>query len=276
MAAITQPRVEELQALCADMRKGVIKVLHKIQTGHAGGSLSCCEILTALYFELAQVDPQNPNWEGRDRIVLTKGHAAPMLYYVLAKKGFFPEEEIQTLRQINSRLQGHACAKSTPGVEVSSGPMGLGLPAAIGIALSLRLDKNPATVYALMGDGELNEGTVWEACMSASKFALDSLIAIVDYNKVQLDGTADEIMPMGDLGAKFAAFGFDVFTCDGHSLESICETVLAAKAAKGKPKVIIADTVKGKGVSFMEGKNTWHGAPIGKEDFERAMAEMGG
>jgi len=272
----TQQRTEELNALCKKFRTDLIELLYRIQTGHPGGSLSVCEILTVLYFETANVDPKNPDWEERDRIVLTKGHAAPMLYRVLAEKGFFPVEEMATLRQLNSRLQGHPCAGKTPGVELSTGPLGIGLSASVGMALSLRLSKSPSTVYAVLGDGELNEGTVWEACMSASKYKLDNLIAIVDHNGVQLDGTGDEIMPMLDLGAKFSAFGFAVLHCDGHDVAALADTIEKAKGVKGMPTVIIAKTVKGKGVSFMEGKNTWHGKPIAKEEYALAMRELGG
>lgn len=272
--SLSPERTTELQALCATFRRDLIELLHAIQTGHPGGSLSVCELLTALYFEMAKVDAGNPDWEHRDHIVLTKGHAAPMLYRVLVEKGFFPKEEMRTLRQLDSRLQGHPCARETPGVELSTGPLGIGLSACVGMALGCRLSGLPSTVYAVMGDGELNEGTVWEAAMSAAKFGLDNLVAIVDYNGVQLDGTADEIMPMGDLGAKFAAFGFEVLSCDGHDLVAICDTIEAAKAVKGEPAVILARTVKGKGISFMEGKNIWHGKPISDDEYAMAMAEL--
>ncbi|MCL2580517.1 MAG: transketolase [Oscillospiraceae bacterium] len=258
------------------MRIDLIRLLHKLQTGHPGGSLSACEILSALYFEMAKVDQANPKWPERDRIILTKGHAAPMLYMILAKRGFFPEADMDTLRQLGSHLQGHPCAKTTPGVELSTGPLGIGVSAAVGMAMALRLDKNPATVYAVMGDGEINEGTVWEACMSASKFKLDNLVAIVDLNGVQLDGRCEEIMPMDDVPAKFGAFGFEVFRCDGHDIADLCKTIGQAKAVSGKPSVILARTVKGKGVSFMEGQSAWHGAPIGRPEFEQAMKDLGG
>ena len=274
--SLSQSRQTELQDLCATFRRDLIELLHNIQTGHPGGSFSLCEILTALYFEKANVDSSNPKWKDRDYIVLTKGHAAPILYRILAEKGFFPVQEMQTLRQLNTRLQGHPCAHSTPGVELSTGPLGIGLSACVGIALGHRMSGVGSTVYAIMGDGELNEGTVWEAAMSASKYGLDNLVAIVDHNGVQLDGTNDQIMPLGDLGAKFAAFGFEVLHCDGHDLNALCDTIEQAKMVKGKPAVILAKTVKGKGVSFMEGKNTWHGKPISDEEHKLAMAELGG
>ncbi len=267
-------RVKELDKLCAVFRRDVIKTLYERQTGHPGGSLSVCEILTALYFEQANVDPQNPGWPQRDRIILTKGHAAPMLYRVLAEKGYFPLEKMSTLRCIGTELQGHPHAGSPPGVEATTGPLGLGLSVAVGEALGLRLSGINAYVYAVMGDGELNEGVVWEACMSASKYSLDKLIAIVDNNHVQLDGSSGEIMPMGSLEDKFSAFGFNVLSCGGHDVAALCTAIERAKANSGKPSVIIADTVKGKGVSYMEGKNTWHGSPIGNKDYKTAMAEL--
>ena len=265
-----------LAALCQQFRRDVIKTLHEAGTGHPGGSLSVCEILTVLYFGVAKIGPENIGDPGRDRIVLTKGHAAPMLYRILAEKGFFPVEEMATLRQLNSRLQGHPNAQSTPGVELASGPLGIGLSAALGMALGLRLDGSGARVYAVMGDGELYEGTVWEAALAAAKFRVDSLTTIVDCNGVQLDGTTDEIMPLGDLEAKFAAFGFAVFHCDGHDLAALCQALEATGAVEGKPSVVLARTVKGKGVSFMEGKHIWHGSPISTEQYREAMLQLGG
>ncbi len=274
--SLSPDKIEQLNALCKKFRTDLVELLYRIQTGHPGGSLSVCEILTVLYFEKASVDPSNPCWEARDRIVLTKGHAAPMLYRVLAEKGFFPVEEMRTLRQIDSRLQGHPCSAETPGVELSTGPLGIGLSASVGMALGTRLSGSPSTVYAVMGDGELNEGTVWEAAMSAAKFSLDNLVVIVDHNGVQLDGTCEDIMPMGDLAAKFAAFGFAVLHCDGHDVADLAQSIDQAKQVKGKPTVILAKTVKGKGISFMEGKNIWHGKPISNEEYAAAMAELGG
>jgi len=273
---LTAERKQELEELCKKFRIDVIDTLHSVQTGHPGGSLSVCEILTVLYFEKAKVDPRNPGWPARDRIVLTKGHAAPMLYRVLAEKGFFPVDEMKTLRQIDTRLQGHPCSLETLGVELTTGPLGLGLSACVGMALGLKHLNTDATVYAVMGDGEINEGTVWEACMSAAKYKADNLIAILDYNRVQLDGTTDEIMPLGDVKAKFKAFGFEVFECNGHDVEELCDAIDSAKAVKGKPSIIIAKTVKGKGVSFMEGKNIWHGRPINDEEYKLAIAELRG
>lgn len=274
--SISNQDIQKLEKLCNEFRIDVIKVLHKKQTGHLGGSLSVCEILTSLYFYAANVNPSNPKMKDRDRIILCKGHAAPMLYRVLAEKGFFPVEEMETLRDFNSRLQGHPCSNATPGVEISTGPLGIGLSASLGMALALRLDESPAHVYAILGDGEINEGTVWEACMSAAKFKVDNLTAILDYNGVQLDGTNDEIMPLDDVNAKFSAFGWNCIECDGHDIRELSDALDRTKAHKGQPTIILAKTVKGKGVSFMEGKSAWHGKAIGKAEYEQAMLELGG
>lgn len=274
---LTAERKAYLEKLCQKFRRDVIDTLYGAQTGHPGGSLSVCEILTALYFEKARVDPVDPQKPDRDRIVLCKGHAAPMLYRVLAERGFFPVEEMKTLRRLNTRLQGHPSVNHTPGVDLSTGPLGTGLSAALGMALGLRLSKTDARVYAILGDGDVNEGTVWEACMSAVKFKAGNLIAIYDWNKVQLDGKSADIMPQGDLSAKFEAFGWRCLTCDGHGMEALCETIDRANSYHdGRPVVILADTVKGKGVSFMEGQNAWHGKAIDEVSYKRAVAELGG
>lgn len=265
-----------LENLCKKFRLDLIEVLHKTQTGHPGGSLSVCEILTAIYFEKAKIDPSNPNMFNRDRVVLCKGHAAPMLYRILAEKGFFPIEEMKTLRKLNTRLQGHPSAKDTPGIELSTGPLGIGLSASLGIALGLRLSNIDSYVYAILGDGETNEGTVWEAFMSAVKYKVDNLITIIDRNEVQLDGPCIEIMPMNSLQDMLKAFGLNIIECDGHDLQAVCDAIDEAKKSKGKPSVIIAHTVKGKGISFMEGNNIWHGKPINDTDYKDAIAELKG
>ncbi len=265
---------KHLEGLCRKFRQDLIKLLHGIQTGHPGGSLSSAEIMTTLYYEKLNVNAKNAKDENRDRFILGKGHAAPMLYLILADLGFFPKEDLVTLRQLDSHLQGHPSAKTTNGIELSTGPLGLGLPAGLGIALAAKLDKKDYTTYVLMGDGELQEGIVWEAVMSASKFKADNLIVIIDNNGVQLDGTLEEIMPMGDIGAKWAAFGWNVLHIDGHDVGAISDAVDTAKTLKGKPTVIVARTVKGKGVSFMEGKSAWHGKPIGKDEYVTAMSEL--
>ena len=273
---MTNERKEELQRQCSKFRNDLIDLRHSIQTGHPGGSLSCTEILTSLYFEIMHVNPENPEMEGRDHLILSKGHAAPMLYLVLAEKGFFPKEELKTLRQIDSMLQGHPCVHKTPGVELSTGPLGLGLSAGLGMAMADRIKGLDSYTYVVMGDGEIEEGCIWEAAMSASKFGADHLIGILDNNGVQLDGTLEEIMPMGDIGAKWRAFGWNVVTCDGHDVEDFCRAVEQAKRTKGQPSLILANTVKGKGVSFMEGKNTWHGKAINDNEYAQAKAELGG
>ena len=273
---LSEERIEKLEGLCRQFRKDVLTILHEVQTGHAGGSLSECEILTLLYLECANISKENQNQEDRDRIVLSKGHGAPMLYRCLAEKGFFPKEELHTLRQPGSRLQGHPCSAKTPGVELSTGPLGIGLSASVGMACANRLLGNDAYVYTVLGDGELNEGTVWEAAMSAAKFRCDHLIAIVDWNKVQLDGKAEEIMPMDCMEERWQAFGWNVWRCNGHSIPELYEAVQEAKNKKnGKPCVILADTVKGKGVSFMEGTNVYHGKAISDEEYAEAMKELG-
>lgn len=266
-----------LNELCRTFRIDVIKTLHDKQTGHPGGSLSACEILTTLYETEMRICPKDPNWPDRDRLVLCKGHAAPMLYRVLAHKGFFDPKELSTLRDFETRLQGHPCALETPGVDVSSGPLGIGLSAALGIALGLKMNHSDARVYAILGDGEIEEGTVWEACMSAVKFKADNLCAVLDWNGVQLDGTLEEIMPsLGDIRAKFAAFGWNVVECDGHDISALYDAFEQAKTVKNMPSIILAHTVKGKGVSFMEGKNAWHGKAVDDDSFATAMKELGG
>ena len=273
---MTNERKQELESLCLRFRNELIDLLHDIQTGHPGGSLSCLEILTTLYTEKMNHNPKNPKMEGRDRLILSKGHAAPILYMNLAEQGYFKKEELKTLRQINSNLQGHPCMHKTAGVELSTGPLGLGLGAGLGMCLVERLKGNDSYIYVILGDGEIQEGSIWESVMAASKFNADHLIAILDNNGVQLDGKLEDIMPMGDIKAKWEAFGWNVIPCDGHDVSSISDAVDKAKENKGKQTLILAKTVKGKGISFMEGKNTWHGKAISDEDYKNAKAELGG
>ena len=273
---MTNERKQELESLCLRFRNELIDLLHDIQTGHPGGSLSCLEILTTLYTEKMNHNPKNPKMEGRDRLILSKGHAAPILYMNLAEQGYFKKEELKTLRQINSNLQGHPCMHKTAGVELSTGPLGLGLGAGLGMCLGERLKGNDSYIYVILGDGEIQEGSIWESVMAASKFNADHLIAILDNNGVQLDGKLEDIMPMGDIKSKWEAFGWNVIPCDGHDVSSISDAVDKAKENKGKPTLILAKTVKGKGISFMEGKNTWHGKAISDEDYKNAKAELGG
>ncbi|MFV0321935.1 MAG: transketolase [Alphaproteobacteria bacterium] len=267
---------QEIDKLCLSFRRDLIETLHAVQTGHPGGSLSVAEILTTIYFNEANITPENITDRNRDKIVLCKGHAAPMLYLILAQKGFFAKSELKTLRQINSNLQGHPCVKKTKGVEVSTGPLGAGFPFALGLALSDTADNIDAYTYAILGDGEINEGVIWETCLNAAKFKANRLITILDWNGVQLDGTTNEILPMGDVELKFKAFGFNTIICDGHNAQDISDAINKAKAQKDMPSIILAKTIKGKGVSFMEGKNIWHGAPINDELYAQAMQELEG
>lgn len=272
---MSQSRAEALSALCTTFRRDVLQAIHDVQSGHPGGSLSVCEILSVIYLEQAVLYPDQPERLDQDRVVLCKGHAAPMLYRILAEKGYFPKEELAHLRQINSLLQGHP-STHTPGIDMPSGPLGIGLAAAQGIALGMRLNGLDNYVYAVLGDGEINEGTVWETALSAPKFQLDHLIAVIDRNRVQLDGTMEEIMPTEPLAEKWAAFGWNVIACDGHDVAALDAAFTLAKTNHGTPTMIIANTIKGKGVSFMEGKNTWHGAAISDENLAQALSELGG
>jgi transketolase len=267
---LEKERVEFLEKKCCQLRIDLVELLHSIQTGHPGGSLSAVEILTTLYLEKLNLDGSNQE----DKFVLSKGHAAPILYLLLAEKGIIPKEELKTLRQLNSRLQGHPCANKTPGIEVSGGPLGLGISAAVGMALAAKQDKKDSYIYVLLGDGEIQEGIVWEALMAANKYNLNNLIAIVDNNGVQLDGTVDEVMPLGDISKKWDSFGWNVIKANGHNITSLSDSFDKAKDEKEKPSVIIANTVKGNGISFMENKNTWHGKAIEKDHCSKALAEL--
>lgn len=266
---------ERLQAIAANMRRDIVAMLHKAQSGHPGGSLSAVEILTVLYFSRMKADCQDPSCPDRDRFVASKGHCAPVLYTTLCEKGYFDRGELGRLRQLGCMLQGHPDMKRTPGVDISTGSLGLGLSVGIGMALAAKLDGRQYRTYVLLGDGELQEGQIWEAAMAAPKFGLDNLVAIVDSNGVQLDGRVADIMPLGSLKAKFAAFGWEVIEVDGHDIAALDAAFDKAGDAKG-PAVIIAATVKGKGVSFMEGKNEWHGKALSDEQYAAAVEELGG
>lgn len=272
---LSPARVSELNELCRQFRIDTLTAIHGAQSGHPGGSLSVCEILTLLYQELMNVSADNQENPDRDRLVLCKGHAAPMLYRNLIEKGFLPKDSMNTLRRIDSQLQGHP-SNHTPGVEMPSGPLGIGLSAAQGMAMGLKLNGSPARVYAILGDGETNEGAVWEAASSAPKFGLNNLTAVIDYNKVQLDGTTDEIMPLRDMEGKWHAFGWNVIRCNGNDISALYDAFEAAKTYNDGPTMIIADTIKGKGVSFMEGKSAWHGKAISDDDLQLALKELGG
>lgn len=259
-----------------EIRIDIVSMIAKAGSGHPGGSLSCADILTALYFgDVMKHDPADPKMEGRDRFFLAKGHAAPALYATLAHAGYFPREELSTLRKLGSRLQGHPDSSLVPGVEVSTGSLGQGLSIAAGCACGLRLSGDDARVFAVLGDGECEEGQVWEAAMFAAHEKLGNLIAIIDNNGLQIDGRICDVCNPGDLGAKFAAFGWDVVEVDGHDVESLVETLSALKAAGGeKPHAVVAHTVKGKGVSFMEDQAGWHGKAPNAEQLEIALAEL--
>ncbi|MBP3318773.1 MAG: transketolase [Ruminiclostridium sp.] len=264
----------DLLAQCRQLRQDVLEMIHAAGSGHPGGSLSAVEILTALYFNVMQVDPQNPNDPDRDRFILSKGHAAPILYAVLARKGYFDPAILPTLRSLGSPLQGHPHMELLPGLDCSSGSLGQGLSIANGLALAARQQNKSYRTYCLMGDGEVQEGQVWEAAMTAAHFGLDNVCAIVDNNGVQLDGVTAEIMGVEPLGEKFRAFGWHVIDCDGHDLTALLAAFQEAAQTKGKPTAIIAKTVKGKGVSFMENLCAWHGKAPNQDELAAALAEI--
>jgi len=270
------PDVKKLETIAQELRVAIVDMIHQAGSGHAGGSLSLCEILSVLYHAELKVDPGNPLDPERDRFILSKGHGAPALYGILAGKGFFPEEQLWTLRKIGSKLQGHPDMKKVPGIDISSGSLGMGISFGIGTCLGARLNGHAYRTYVVTGCGELDEGQNWEALMCAAKYGLDNLVVIVDYNKVQLDGTNEEIMPLGSLEKKLAAFNWHIVECDGHDVPGLMAALKEARETKGKPTVIVANTVKGKGVSFMEHDNNWHGKPINDEEHEKAIEELKG
>jgi transketolase len=245
-------------------------------SGHPGGSLSATDIITVLYFHTMRYDPKNTKWEDRDRFVLSKGHAAPALYAALAEAGFFPVDELLTLRKIGCRLQGHPCMRKVPGVEMSSGSLGQGLSVAIGMALAGRLDKKDYRVYVMLGDGEVESGNIWEAAMAAVHYKLDNITAFLDRNTLQIDGPTEQIMALEPLIEKWRAFGWHVIEIDGHNITEIINSIEEAKNTKGRPTLILAHTTKGKGVSFMENSLYFHGKAPNREQYERAMRELGG
>ena len=264
----------ELQKIAVEIRKNILIGVHAAKAGHPGGSMSAADLLAYLYFEELNVDPKNPKWEDRDRFVLSKGHAAPGLYAALGLKGFFPIEDMTTLRKFGSYLQGHPCIQYTPGVDMSTGSLGQGISAAVGMALAAKLDGKAYRTYTLLGDGELQEGQVWEAAMMAGYRKLDNLCVIVDNNNLQIDGTIDTVCSPYPIDKKFEAFNFHVINIDGNDFDQIDAAIKEAKATKGMPTAIICKTVKGKGVSFMENKAGWHGVAPNDEQFEAAMEEL--
>lgn len=264
----------ELQKMANEVRKDIITEVHSAKSGHPGGSLSAADVFTYLYFEEMNIDPKDPKKADRDRFVLSKGHTAPGLYAALAERGFFPKEDLTTLRHIGSHLQGHPCMQHTPGLDMSSGSLGQGISAAVGMALSAKTFGDSFRVYTLLGDGELQEGQVWEASMFASAKKLDNLCVIVDNNNLQIDGTIEEVNSPYPIDEKFKAFGFHVINVNGHDFDELRSAFTEAKTVKGQPTVIIMKTVKGKGVSFMENQAGWHGKAPNQQQYEQAMEEL--
>jgi transketolase len=267
--------IAKLEDKARSLRVSIIKTLHKSQSGHTGGSLSAIDIITVLYFHTMRHDSANPQWDGRDRFVLSKGHAAPAQYVALAEAGYFPKEDLMMLRRLGSHLQGHPDSKVTPGVEVCTGSLGQGLSLANGMAMGLKLDGKPNHVYAVLGDGELQEGQVWEAAMAAAHYKLDNLCAIVDANGLQIDGEVDRVMAVAPIADKFRAFGWHTIEIDGHDIGAIIDAFEQAKSLTGKPTVIVARTVKGKGVSFFENKASYHGVTPSDDELPRALECLG-
>lgn len=265
-----------LNEITCSIRKDIVSMIHGAKSGHPGGSLSAVEILTALYFDEMNIDPTNPKMEDRDRFVLSKGHAAPVLYATLAQKGYFDKEELKGLRKTGRMLQGHPDMKGTPGVEMSTGSLGQGFSVACGMAMASKLDNAPWRVYALLGDGECQEGIVWEAAMSAAHYKLDNMTAFLDYNGLQIDGNTDDVMSLGSIVDKFKAFGWNVIEIDGHDFDQIFAALDMAKSTVGQPTMIVAKTIKGKGVSFMENQAGWHGNAPSDEHLRIALEELGG
>lgn len=265
----------ELTKIATEVRKGIVTAVHSAKSGHPGGSLSAADIFTYLYFEEMNIDPQNPKDENRDRFVLSKGHVAPGLYSVLAEKGYFPKEDLVTLRHTGSYLQGHPDMKGIPGVDMSSGSLGQGFSVAAGMAAAGKLDEKQYRVYTLLGDGEIQEGQIWEAAMWAGHRKLDNLVVIVDNNNLQIDGSVDEVCSPYPIDKKFEAFNFHTIVIDGNNFDEIRSAFQEARATKGMPTAIIAKTIKGKGVSFMENAAGWHGKAPNDEEYKTAMADLG-
>ncbi len=269
-----QTRKNELAAIAAQVRLNILEGVHAAKSGHPGGSLSIAEVMTYLYFEEMNVNENDPSMADRDRFVLSKGHCAPALYAVLAEKGFIPREDLKTLRKIDSYLQGHPDMKHTPGVDMSTGSLGLGISAACGMALAAKIDGKDYRTYTVVGDGESEEGQVWEAAMFAAHYKLDNLCVILDWNGLQIDGPVTEVMNPTPHDKKFEAFGFHVITADAHDFDDLARAFAEARSTKGKPSVIIVKSVKGKGVSFMENQVSWHGAAPNDEQYAIAVADV--
>jgi len=272
---LTEATVRELEQTALHLRVDILKMLNTSQSGHTGGSLSAIDALTALYFHKMRHDPSNPAWEDRDRFVLSKGHAAPALYACLARAGYFPTDDLKTLRRLGSHLQGHPDMNKTPGVEVCTGSLGQGISQAVGIALASRLAGKSARIYTLLGDGELQEGQIWEAAMAAAHYKLDNFCAILDQNGLQIDGDVAKVMNVGPVGPKFLAFNWHVLEVDGHDLQALCRALDDAEETRERPTLIIARTVKGKGVPFFEHKASYHGVPPSDDELSRALEHLG-
>jgi len=273
--SISQEKMAEMEEISRKVRRHIIQMIYAAGSGHPGGSLSAADIMVSLYFNVMNHKPEDPKWPDRDRFVLSKGHAAPALYACLAEAGYFPIEELKTFRLIGSRLQGHPDMRKTPGVEASTGSEGQGLSMGLGMALAGKLDRRPYNVYVMLGDGENDCGQIWEAAMASSFFKVDNLIAIIDRNMLQLDGPTNKIMSLEPLADKWKAFGWNVLEANGHNIAELLEAIGKAKQAKGMPTVIIAHTIKGKGVSFMEGAVGFHGKVPSEEQYKKAMHELG-
>jgi len=266
--------IEELRQKAIEIRKDIIEAVYNAKSGHPGGSLSIADILAVLYFKELRIDEKNPRWENRDRLVLSKGHCSSALYGALSERGFFDKEKIKTFRKIYSILQGHPDLNQIPGVDMTSGSLGQGLSVANGMAISAKMDNKDYRVYVILGDGEIEEGQIWEAAMTSNKYKLDNLCVIVDNNNLQIDGTIEEVMSSYPIDKKFESFGFNVINIDGNDIEQIIEAFDKAKSTKGKPTCIIAKTIKGKGVSFMENKAEWHGKAPNEEEYTEAMENL--
>ena len=266
--------IDKLKDISKKVRRNIIEQVYGANSGHPGSSLSCVEILTVLYFNQMDIDPQNPKMENRDKLVLSKGHASPALYSVLAQRGYFDIEELKEFRKLGSRLQGHPDLKKLPGVDMSAGSLGQGLSSACGMALGDKLNKNNNRVYCILGDGETEEGQIWEAAMTAAHYKLDNLCVVIDNNNLQIDGKIEDVVNPYPIDKKFESFGFEVLKCNGHDEQDLINTFEKAKTIKGKPVVIIAKTIKGKGISYMEDKAEWHGKAPNEEQFKQAINEL--
>ncbi|MHB1418212.1 MAG: transketolase [Bacillota bacterium] len=266
--------LDKLEEKARTIRRHIVTMIARAGSGHPGGSLSAADIVTALYFHELNLDPDHPHWPERDRFILSKGHAAPVLYAALAERGFFPISELQELRRLGSLLQGHPDSKRTPGVEITTGSLGQGLSVGVGMALAGKLDQKDYRVFVMMGDGENEEGQIWEAAMAGAHYKLEKLIGILDHNGLQIDGPIREVLSPEPVADKWRAFGWHVISANGHDMRQILEAFAEAREMKGKPSIIIAETVKGKGVSFMENKASWHGTAPKPEELEQALKEL--